>query len=49
MTKTSTDAASSTSSTVRARDVIWSRRRTASIRESAFGEYASGWSFTMAP
>ena len=32
MTKTSTDAASSTNRTVLARDVIWSRRRTASIR-----------------
>ena len=47
ITKTSTDAASSTSSTVLARDVIWSRSRTASIRTSAFAEYASGCSFTM--
>ena len=28
--------------------MIWSRRRTASIRTSAFVEYASGCSFTMA-
>ena len=44
MTKTSADAASSTSSTVRAGDVIWSRSRTASMRKSAFAEYASGCS-----
>ena len=36
ITNTRPDAASSTSSTVRARDVIWSRRRTASMRKSAF-------------
>ena len=46
--KTSPDAASSTSSTVRARDVIWSRSSTASIWKSAFGEYASGCSFIIA-
>ena len=49
MMKISADAASSTSSTVRARDVIWSRSRTASIRKSAFGGYDSGCSFTIAP
>ena len=49
MTNTSADAASRTSSTVRARDVIWSRSSTASMRKSAFAEYASGCSFTIAP
>jgi hypothetical protein len=42
MTKTSPDAARRTSSTVRARAVIWSRRRTAFTRKSAFAGYASG-------
>ena len=49
ITKTSADAASRTSNTVLARDVIWSRSRTASIRKSARAEYASGCSFRMAP
>ena len=38
ITKTSADAANSTRSTVRARTVIWSRRRTASMRKSDFAE-----------
>ena len=42
MTNTSADAASSTSSTVRAGDVIWSRSRTASMRKSPSPEYDSG-------
>ena len=41
-TKISADAASSTSRTVRAGEMIWSRRRTASIRKSAVAWYASG-------
>ena len=49
MTNTSAEAASSTSSTVRAREVIWSRISTASIWKSAFAEYASGCSLTIAP
>ena len=36
MMKTSAEAASRTSSTVRAREVIWSRSSTASMRKSAF-------------
>ncbi len=42
MINTSPDAASSTSSTVLAFDVIWSRRRTALISKSAFLVYTSG-------
>ena len=49
MTKTSTDAASSTSNTVRASEVIWSRNSFAPIWKSALGEYASGCSLIMAP
>ena len=49
MTNTSIDAASSTHNTVLARDVIWSRSRTALIRKSALDEYASGCAFSMAP
>ena len=48
MTKTRAEAARSTRSTVLARDVIWSRSRTASIRKSAFAGYASGCSATIA-
>ncbi len=47
--KTSADAASSTSSTVRAPEVISSRSSLAPIWNSALGEYASGCSLVMAP
>ncbi len=49
MTKTSADAASSTSRTVLAGEMIWSRSRTASMRKSASLGYASGCSLTIAP
>ena len=42
MIKSRPDAASSTSSTVLALEVSWSRNGMASMRTSAFGEYASG-------
>ncbi len=42
ITKTSSEAASSTSRTVLAREVIWSRRRTASILTSDFGRVGFG-------
>ena len=48
ITKTSADAASSTRRTVRAGEVIWSRRRTASMRKSAFFGYDSRCSVTIA-
>ena len=47
MMKTRPAAASSTSSTVLAFDVIWSRSRTALMRTSAFAEYASGCCCTI--
>ena len=48
MMKTSAAAASSTSNTVRAPEVISSRSSLAPIWKSASREYASGWSFFIA-
>ncbi len=48
MTNTSADAASRTSRTVRADDVIWSRSLTASIATFDCFEYASGCAVTIA-
>ena len=49
MTKTSPEAASSTSSTVLALEVICSRSSLASIRKSACAGYSAGCALTIAP